>query len=259
MNAASNSQRSFTTVAGEPSAPKAALQARVVDVLALNPGGRSTADVRDFLHHPDPDHPCASHTVVIERVYAALVALEHKGMVRRSTNPTGNRPIWELDSPPCTTDTRRSHPMPSTVSTPTRAHAAAALTARGIEDRLARIQTAAQAYALAEAILEKWGTGAWQRWKPMATAPLAGWLYTASRADATSRVDWILRALAHRAQWTCAARSVAHNQQLHDSLRSVSRLDDRQFTDVGWMLVLALFPWSPCMSTHTAPCASGAR
>ncbi len=99
---------------------------------------------------------------------------------------------------------------------------------------------------MAEVLLVAWGSGAWQRWKPLANAPMAGWLYTAHRADVGSRVDWIIRALAHRERWARAARDITHDEQLQECLRSVSWLGDRQFADVGWMLVLALFPWSSC-------------
>lgn len=138
--------------------------------------------------------------------------------------------------------------MDCTVANPAPPRAAVALTAHSLEDRIARIETPAHARDLAEVVLDPWEAGAWQRWKPLASAPLAGWLYTARRVNASSRVDWILRALAHRARWSRAARGVARDEQLHDSLRSVSRLDDRQFADVGWMLVLALFPWSSCVN-----------
>jgi hypothetical protein len=239
-------------------AERAALQARVLEVLACNDAS-STAAVRDALNHPDHDQH-----VVIERVYASLVALEHKGLVRRSSNAAGTRPLWELRSPDSSPTTPRSHlmPMPSTatatVTTPVPAPAHAPTPAT-IEDQLARIDSVGQAHGLAEIVLEKWDSGVWQQWRPVAAAPLAGWLYTASRRDVSERVDWILRGLAHRAQWVRAARHVEHDQQLHDSLRSVARLDDRQFTAVGWTLVLALLPWSVCAGNHPAPAFTEAR
>ena len=144
--------------------------------------------------------------------------------------------------------------MHCTVSAPS---ADTPLTAHSLEDSLARIVNPAQARAMAEVILAPWETDAWQRWKPLASEPLAGWLYTASQVDTSDRVGWILRALAHRAQWSRAAGRVAQDQQLQDSLRSVSRLDDRQFGDIGWMLVLALWPWSSCVRASAPPTTVG--
>jgi len=149
--------------------------------------------------------------------------------------------------------------MHCTVRSPAPPRAAVVLTAHSLEDRIARIETPAGARAVAEVILAPGESGAWQRWKPLASAPLAGWLYTARRVDASSRVDWILRALAHRARWSSAARGITQDEQLRDSLRSVSRLDDRQFTDVGWMLVLALFPWSTYVSSTVPTATVGER
>lgn len=239
-------------VSGEPHTRRAygiepaaapTLQARVLDALARQAGPSTTTELCAALNHPGCDRP-----VVIERVYAVLVALERKGLVHRSANSMGTRPVWELGPPPPAIDTTRSDTMHCTVRTPAAPRAAAGLTAPSLEDRIARIETPAQARELAEVILDPWESGAWQRWKPLASAPLAGWLYTARRVDASSRVDWILRALAHRERWARAARDITHDEQLHESLRSVSRLNDRQFADVGWMLVLALFPWSSCLS-----------
>ncbi|OPX07374.1 hypothetical protein [Mycobacterium sp. AT1] len=237
-------------------AERAALQALVLEVLACNDTS-STAAVRDALNHPDT----SGQHVVIEQVYASLVALEHKGLVRRSTNAAGTRPLWELCSPECPPPTPRSHTMPSTVTATVTAPAALAdvPTPATIEDRLARIDSVGQAHRLAEVVLEKWDSGVWQQWRPVAAAPLAGWLYTASRHDVSERVDWILRGLAHRAHWVRAARYVEHDRQLHDSLRSVARLDDRQFADVGWTLVLALLPWSACAGNQPSPPFTEAR
>lgn len=234
-------------------APKAALQVQILEVLAHRAGASSTAAVRDALS----SHPGADHNAVTERVYAALVALERRAMVRRCTNPSGTRPLWELASAHSPADTTRSHAMHCTHSAPVQSPAHVVLTAHTLEDRIARIETSAQAHALAEIILENWDDGVWQRWKPLATAPLAGWLYAASHIEASGRVAWILRALPHRAQWSRAARDVAHDQQLHESLRSVSRLDDRQFADVSWMLMLALFPWGCCSRTNASVPAAG--
>ncbi|KDE97172.1 conserved hypothetical protein [uncultured Mycobacterium sp.] len=213
------------------------LQARVLDELARQTGPSTTTELRAALDRP------GCQPVVIERVYAVLVALERKGLVYRRAKSVGTRPVWELGPPPAAIDTTRSDTMHCTPAPP---RAAAALTAPTLEDRIARIETPAQARDVAEVLLDPWESGAWQRWKPLASAPLAGWLYTARRADVSSRVDWIIRALAHRERWARAARDITHDEQLHESLRSVSRLDDRQFADVGWMLVLALFPWSSC-------------
>lgn len=217
------------------------LQARVLDGLARQAGPSTTAELCAALNH----HGC-TRPVVIERVYAVLVALERRGRVHRGTNPVGTRPTWELRAPSSPIDTPRSHTMHCTVSAPIERPAEAVLSVQELEERIARIETPAQARALAEVILRPWEAGAWQRWKPLASAPLAAWLYTAHRADVSSRVDWIIRALAHRERWARAARDINQNEQLQESLRSVSRLDDRQFADVGWMLVLALFPWSSC-------------
>lgn len=217
------------------------LQARVLDALARRTSASTTTELRAALNHPG-----CQRAVVIERVYAVLVALERKGLVHRRANSMGTRPVWELASPPPAIDTMRSHTMHCTARNAAPPRAAAGLTAHSLEDRIARIETPAHARDLAEVILDPWESGAWQRWKPLTSAPLAGWVYTARRVDASSRVDWILRALAHRARWSHAARDITHDEQLQESLRSVSRLDDRQFADVGWMLVLALFPWSSC-------------
>src|SRR3954447_4382897 len=106
--------RSWPSVSPEAGRPaeRAALQARVLEALACHDAS-STAAVRCALNHPD-----AEQHVVIEQVYASLVALEHKQLVRRSINPAGTRPLWELrssDSPP---ETARSHIMPSTAAGP---------------------------------------------------------------------------------------------------------------------------------------------
>lgn len=234
--------------------PAATLRARILDVLARQSGPASTADVRDALNRRG-----AGHTVLIERVYAVLVAMERKALVHRSANPAGTRPLWQLGTPPAPIDTTRSHTMHCTVYASAQLPAHTALTAGTLEDRIARIDSPAQAQALAEIILHSWETGAWRRWKPLASAPLAGWLYTASHVDAGTRVDWILRALAHRAQWSRAARRAGQDQQLQDSLRSVSRLDDRQFADLSWMLMLALFPWSSCVRASAPTALTGER
>ncbi|MCX2715644.1 hypothetical protein [Mycolicibacterium sp. J2] len=218
----------------------ATLQARVLDALARQTGPSTTTQLRAALDQP------GGRPVVIERVYAVLVALERKGLVHRRANSVGTRPVWELGAPPPVIDTARSETMHCTVRTPKHPAAGASLSVEDLEERIARIGIPAQAREVAEVLLDPWEGGAWQRWKPLASAPLAGWLYTARRADVSSRVDWIIRALAHRERWARAARDVTHDEQLQESLRSVSRLDDRQFADVGWMLVLALFPWSSC-------------
>lgn len=217
------------------------LRARVLDALARQTSPSTTTELVSALNHPG-----CGPTVVIERVYAVLVALERKGRAYRGTNLVGTRPTWELRAPSTPIDTTRSHTMQCTVSAHVERPAAAVLSVQALEERIAGIETPAQARALAGVLLNPWETGAWQRWKPVASAPLAGWLYTARRADVSSRVDWIIRALAHRERWARAARDTTQDEQLHESLRSVSRLDDRQFADVGWMLVLALFPWSSC-------------
>ena len=218
----------------------AGLQVRVLDALARQTGPSTTTGLRAALDQPG-DQP-----VVIERVYAVLVALERKGLVHRGANSVGTRPVWELASPLPAVDTTRSDTMHCTARTPELPSAGAALSVEGLEERIARIVAPTQARDVAEDVLAPWESGAWQRWKPLTSAPLAGWLYTARRVDAGSRVDWIIRALAHRERWARAARDITHDEQLQESLRSVSRLDDRQFADVGWMLVLALFPWSSC-------------
>jgi hypothetical protein len=221
---------------------------RVLDALARQGSASTTTEIRAVV-----DHSGCGHGVVIERVYAALVALERKGLVQRGANSTGTRPVWKLGTPPRVVDTTTSHTMGCGVPNPVspRVAVAAPLTAHCLEERIARIETPDQAREVAEVILGPWETGAWQRWKLLVSAPLAGWLYNAHRVDASSsssRVDWILRALAHRARWSSAARGVAQDQQLQESLLSVSRLDDHQFTDVSWMLVLVLIPWSSCVS-----------
>jgi hypothetical protein len=215
------------------------LQARVLDALARQTGPSTTTELRAALDQP------GCRPVVIERVYAVLVALERKGLVHRGANAVGTRPVWELGAPPAI-NTTRSDTMHCTVRTPKHPSAGASLSVEDLENRIARIETPAQARDVAEVLLDRWESGAWQRWKPLARAPLAGWLYTACRVDAGSRVDWIIRALAHRERWARAARDITHDEQLRESLRSVSRLDDRKFADVGWMLVLALYPWSTC-------------
>lgn len=227
---------------GRPWATKqtAGLQTQVLDALARQTGPSTTTELRAALDQP------GGQPVVIERVYAVLVALERKGLVHRRANSVGTRPVWELASPPPTIDTTRSDTMHCTVRTLKHPSLGAPMSVEDLEERIARIATPAQAREVAEVLLAPWESGAWQRWKPLASAPLAGWLYTARRADAGSRVDWIIRALAHRERWARAARDITHDEQLQESLRSVSRLDDRQFADVGWMLVLALFPWSSC-------------
>lgn len=218
--------------------PAAPLQARVLDALVRQAGPSTTTQLRAALDRPD----CGP--VVIERVYAVLVALERKGLVHRRANSVGTRPVWELASPPPAIDTTRSDTMHCTVRTLKHPTASTPLSVEDLEERITCIATPAQAREVAEVLLCPWESGAWQRWKPLASAPLAGWLYTARRADTGSRVDWIIRALAHRERWARAARDITHDEQLQESLRSVSRLDDRQFANVGWMLVLALFPWS---------------
>jgi hypothetical protein len=246
--------QSWPSVSPEAQRPaeRAALQVRVLEVLACNDAS-STAAVRYALNHPD-----AEQHVVIEQVYACLVALEHKGLVRRSINAAGTRPLWELRSSDFPPETARSHIMASTAAGPVSASSPAP-TPTTIADRIARIDSVAQAHCLAEVILEKWDTGVWRQWRPLAAAPLAGWLYTASRHDVSGRIDWILRGLAHRAQWVRAAQHVRHDQQLHESLRSVARLDDRRFADVSWMLVLALLPWSSCAGAHAVAPITAAR
>lgn len=224
---------------GRAWATKQTLQVRVLDALARQTGPSTTTQLRAALDQP------GGQPVVIERVYAVLVALERKGLVHRGANAVGTRPVWELGAPSPAIDTTRSNTMHCTVRTPSQAHSSLSLSVEDLESRIARIETPAQARDVAEVLLDPWESGAWQRWKPLARAPLAGWLYTARRADA-SRVDWIIRALAHRERWVRAARDIGHDEQLQESLRAVSRLDDRKFADVGWMLVLALFPWSSC-------------
>lgn len=226
----------------------ATLQMRVLDALARQGSASTTTEIRAAV-----DHSGCGPRVVIERVYAALVALERKGLVQRGANSTGSRPVWKLGTPPPGIDTSRSHTMRCGVPDPVspRVAVAAPLTAHCLEERIAQIETPDHAREVAEVILGPWETGAWQRWKVLVSAPLAGWLFNAHRVDASSsssRVDWILRALAHRTRWSSAARGVAQDQQLQESLRSVSRLDDHQFTDVSWMLVLVLIPWSSCVS-----------
>jgi hypothetical protein len=233
-------------------APTSALHTRILDVMNCVAGPASTPQVRDCLNRSN-----TSRAVVIERVYAVLVALEHKGAVRRVCNATGTRPLWELTPIDGPTRTAESHMHCITSST---GPLDTTLTAGSLDERIARIDSPAHALTLAKVILRAHDTGTWQRWQPLAIAPLAGWLSTASRVDAAgSRIDWILRALAHRAQWSRAARRVADHQQLHDNLRSVSRLDDRQFADVGWMLILALYPWSSCLRPDPTTFAAGER
>jgi hypothetical protein len=229
------------------------LQARVLDALAHQTGPSTTSQLRAALNQP------GCRPVVIERVYAVLVALERKGLAQRHTNSVSTRPVWELSTPSPAVDTARSDTMDCTARTLVQPRAAASLSVQDLEDRIAWIDTAVQARDVAEVLLDPWQSGAWQRWRPLASAPLAGWLYTARRVDAGSRVDWIIRALAHRERWARAARDITHDAQLQESLRSVSRLDNRQFADVGWMLVLALFPWSSCTGATVPTATAGER
>ncbi|WP_241474050.1 hypothetical protein [Mycolicibacterium neoaurum] len=229
------------------------LQARVLDALARQTGPSTTSELRAALDQP------GCRPVVIERVYAVLVALERKRLVHRRANSMGTRPVWELRTPPSSVNTTRSPAMNCATSTPIQPRAGASLSVQDLEERIARIDTPAQARDVAEVLLDSWQSGAWQRWRPLASAPLAAWLYTARRADVTSRVDWTIRALAHRERWARAAHGVTQDKQLQESLRSVSRLDDRQFADVGWMLVLALFPWSSSTSATVPTPTDGER
>lgn len=240
MTPASTTATSATVTTSE--APSGALHGRIMAELGRIRGPVSTAEVRDCLNQSDPARP-----VVIERVYAVLVALEHKGAVRRARNAIRTRPLWELAPAPTPTE---GLDAPAGTAP---AAAETSLTAVGLDERITRLDGPPAALALAEVILAPWDGATWERWRPLATAPLAGWLYAASHTDAAgNRIDWIIRALAHRAQWSRAAHRVGEHPQLRDSLRSVSRLDDHQFTNVGWMLVLALFPWSSCLHPPAA-------
>lgn len=252
--AAVSAQPAATHAFGVKHGAAPTLQARVLDALARQTGPSTTTELRAALDPPGGGQP-----VVIERVYAVLVALERKGLVHRRANSMGTRPVWELASPPPAIDTTRSNTMHCTAGTLKHPSAGASLSVEELEERIAHIATAAQARNVAEALLATWESGAWQRWKPLASAPLAAWLYTARRADAGSRVDWIIRALAHRERWARAARDITTDEQLQESLRSVSRLTNRQFADLGWMLALSLFPWSSCTGAIVPSPAAGDR
>lgn len=249
--------RAAVSTPSTPPAPKTpSLQERIVGLLARTDIPASTSALRDAL----AEDPASGQRVVIEPVYAALVALERKRVVRRIAVPEAStRPLWQLRTRGTPGEERRSQamhtPRARTAPTPGDATCVPAL----IEDRIARIVIPADAHDVAERILDHGLGQGWQKWKTLVAAPLAGWLYVASQHATDHRVDWILRALPHRPHWSRAARRVEDDPQLCESLRSVSRLGDRPFSDVTWLLVIALRPWSTNSVTRTVSLTAGAR
>lgn len=243
-------------VASPSPTPKVkSLQARVVGMLARADGPVSTSAVRDALH----DNP-SSATVVIERVYDALVALERKRVVQRVSVPEGStRPCCQLRTHGPVRDEKRSPAMHcnDTDNAPTAGGALGA--PPSIERRIACIGKPAQAHQLAQQILDDGMGRGWEKWAKLAAAPLAGWLYAASLQSVEHRIDWILRALPHRAHWSRAAKRVETDPQLCESLRSVSRLDERQFSDFHWALFMALLPCSTYTGARARTLTVGAR
>lgn len=237
-------------------APKpVSLQARVVGLLARADGPVSTSAVRDAL-----DDPASGQRIVIERVYAALVALERKRVVERLSAPEARtRPLWQLRTHAPSRDEKRSPAMHRnhTGTAPTAGSTAGALPL--IEERIARIGTPAEAHQIAKDILDVGMGQAWEKWTKVAAAPLAGWLYAASQHAVEHRIDWILRALPHRAHWSRAAKRVETDPQLCESMRSVSRLGERQFSDLNWTLFIALLPCSTYTGTRAYTPTAGAR
>ena len=243
--------------AAKASTPQAApnvvsLQARVVGLLARADGPVSTSAVRDALHDNASDRG-----VVIERVYAALVALERKRVVQRvSAAEASTRPLWQLRAHGPVCDEKRSPTMHCNhTGTAPSAGDAPPL----IEGSIARIVKPAEAHQLAKQILDDGMGKGWEKWATLAAAPLAGWLYAASQQAVEHRIDWILRALPHRAHWSRAAKRVESDPQLSESLRSVSRLGERQFSDFHWALFMALLPCSTYAGTRTHTPTAGVR
>lgn len=128
-----------------------------------------------------------------------------------------------------------------------------------VEERIARIRKPAEAHQIATDILDVGMGQGWEKWTKVAAAPLAGWLYAASQHAVEHRIDWILRALPHRAHWSRAAKRVEADSQLCESMRSVSRLGERQFSDLNWTLFLALLPCSTYTGTRANTPTAGAR
>lgn len=238
-----------------PAQKPVSLQARVVGLLARADEPVSTSAVRDAL-----DDPASGQLVVIERVYAALVALERKRVVQRVSAPEARtRPLWQLRTHGPVRDESRSPTMHynHTDSAPTASDALGA--PPSIESRIARLGKPAEEHQLAQQILDDGMGRGWEKWAKLAAAPLAGWLYAAGQQSVEHRIDWILRALPHRAHWTRAAKRVEADPQLCESLRSVSRLDERQFSDFHWALFMALLPCSTYTGARARTLTAGAR
>ncbi len=226
-----------------PARKPVSLQARVVGQLARADGPVSTSAVREALDDP------AGLGVVIERVYAALVALERKRVVQRVSSESGTRPLWQLRTHGPVREEKRPTAMPHS-------HTDAQ---HLIEARIARIRKPAEAHQIAKDILDVGMGQGWEKWTKLAAAPLAGWLYAASQHTVEHRVDWILRALPHRAHWSRAAKRVETDPQLCESMRSVSRLGERPFSDLNWTLFLALMPCSTYTGARAYTPTAGAR
>jgi hypothetical protein len=227
-----------------PARKPVSLQARVVGQLARADGPVSTSAVREAL-----DDPASGPRVVIERVYAALVALERKRVVQRVSSESGARPLWQLRTHGPVREEKRPTAMPHS-------HTDAQ---HLIEARIARIRKPAEAHQIAKDILDVGMGQGWEKWTKLAAAPLAGWLYAASQHTVEHRVDWILRALPHRAHWSRAAKRVETDPQLCESMRSVSRLGERPFSDLNWTLFLALMPCSTYTGARAYTPTAGAR
>lgn len=231
------------------------LQARVVGLLGRADGPVSTSAVRDSL-----DDPASGRHVVIERVYAALVALERKRVVQRVSAPEArSRPLWQLRTHGPVGEEMRSSAMPHNNSGTTGTAGSAPDTRSLVEERIARIRKPAEAHQIAKDILDVGMGQGWEKWTKLAAAPLAGWLYASSQHTVEHRIDWILRALPHRAHWSRAAKRVEADPQLRESMRSVTRLGDRQFSDLNWTLFLALIPCSTYTGTRACTPTAGAR
>lgn len=233
-----------TASTSRPARTPVSLQARVLGQLARALVPVSTSAVREAL-----DDPASGPCVVIERVYAALVALERKRVVQRVSSESGTRPLWQLRTHGPVREETRPTAMPHS-------HTDAQ---HLIEERIARIRKPAEAHQIAKNILDVSMGQGWEKWTRLAAAPLAGWLYAASQHTVEHRIDWILRALPHRSHWSRAAKRVETDPQLCESMRSVSRLGERPFSDLNWTLFLALMPCSTYTGARAYTPTAGAR